>query len=79
MLSYFIALAIAGELSGSSADKEPIKEDKIVCRSVMTVGSRIPDRVCRTKKEWANIARENEEQLQNRSNYSRGTQNRNTE
>ncbi len=77
MLSFFVSIAIAGEVSNNTADKQPIDENEIVCRSVSKVQSRIPERVCRTRKEWTNINTANQKQLQNRSNYSRGTQNRN--
>lgn len=77
VLSLFISLAMVSEVPNASEEKQPVEESKIVCRSVWSVGSRIPERVCRTKKEWANIAEANQEQLKNRSSYSRGTQNRN--
>lgn len=81
VLSLVISLAIAGEVPGevpnASEEKPPVEESKIVCRSVWSVSSRIPQRICRTKKAWAKIAEANQKQLQNQSNYSRGTQNRN--
>ena len=36
------------------------------CRSVKEVGSRIPLRVCRTKAEWVEIDRVNQDALQER-------------
>ena len=79
MLTLFLALALAlaGDASAATSDDQSAKEDKIICRSEAVLGSKIPGRVCRSKRQWKTIEEENSQQLQNRSSYSRGTQNRN--
>ncbi|ATW05154.1 hypothetical protein [Sphingorhabdus sp. YGSMI21] len=77
MLTLFLSLALAGDAAAATGDAQSAKEDKVVCRSEAVLGSKIPERICRTKREWKQVEEENALQLQNRSNYSRGTQNRN--
>lgn len=77
MFSVLLALAMAGENVPASAAETAVDEKKVVCKSVHRVGSRIPERVCRTNKEWARINSDNEQQLRKRFNESRGTQNQN--
>lgn len=77
MLTLFLSLAMAGDASATTGDSQSAEDNKVVCRSEWTVGSRIPVRTCRSKKEWDQIEEANTRELQNRSNYSRGTQNSN--
>ena len=42
-----------------------IPDDRTIkCRSVKQLGTRIPDRVCRSLAEWAQIDKENREQAE---------------
>lgn len=42
-----------------------IPDDRTIkCRSVKQLGTRIPDRVCRSLSEWAQIDKENREQAE---------------
>ncbi|SIO05191.1 hypothetical protein SAMN02745824_2768 [Parasphingorhabdus marina DSM 22363] len=77
MFSVLLALAMAGGTAATPAETDIVDEKKIVCRTHRVVGSRIPERVCRTNKEWARIDKENDQQLRKRFDESRGTQNSN--
>lgn len=44
--------------------------DKMVCKAIKEVGSHIPQRVCRTKAQWAEMTRAAEEIMRNRSHSS---------
>ncbi|VWX56569.1 hypothetical protein [Sphingorhabdus sp. 109] len=77
MLTLFLSLALAGDASAAASDERSAKEDKVVCRSEAVLGSKIPERICRTTREWKQYEEESARQLENRSSYSRGTQNRN--
>ncbi|MEL6874214.1 MAG: hypothetical protein AAGM33_01945 [Pseudomonadota bacterium] len=77
MFSVLLALAMAGENVPAPASEAAAEEKKVVCKSVHRVGSRIPERICRTNKEWTRINNDNEQQLRKRFNESRGTQNQN--
>lgn len=48
----------AEQTSAASAEDQKVK-----CRSVFVVGSRIPERICRTRAEWAQIERETREAM----------------
>jgi hypothetical protein len=77
MYTLFLSLAMVGSPPVATSEPQAESDDKIICRSIMTVGSRIPDRTCRTKREWEQIQKANSEELEDRRNYSRGTQNSN--
>lgn len=77
MFSLLLSLAMAGDNSVTPAETDAVDEKKIVCRTHRVVGSRIPERVCRTNKEWARIDQDNDRQLRQRFDESRGTQNSN--
>ncbi|SIO05128.1 hypothetical protein SAMN02745824_2766 [Parasphingorhabdus marina DSM 22363] len=77
MFSLLLSLAVVGDTVDKTVETDNAEEKKIVCRTHRVLGSRIPERVCRTSKQWARIDKSNKEELQNRSNYSRGTQNLN--
>jgi hypothetical protein len=51
----------------AAAKKAPTPE-KVVCRSETEVGSRIPQRVCRTQAEWDEIYKQTQEDLANSRN-----------
>lgn len=51
------------------ASRRPADEaNAMQCRRTMEVGSRIPKKVCRTKAEWAEIARESAELMRGSRN-----------
>lgn len=74
MFSLLISLAMAGDTVATPVEKDAVEEKKTVCKSVRTLGTRIPQRVCRSSKEWAKINEAQKRQLETRSNQSRGTQ-----
>ncbi|ASK88026.1 hypothetical protein [Sphingorhabdus sp. SMR4y] len=77
MFTLFLSLALAADASAAASADQSAKEDKVLCRSEAVLGSKIPERICRTKRQWKQYEEENARQLENRSSYSRGTQNRN--
>lgn len=49
-----LAASPAAETAPPAAEAAVVKQDdRIVCRSVRTTGSRMADRVCRTTSDWA--------------------------
>lgn len=44
--------------------------DKIVCQLESVVGTRIPQRVCRTEAQWAEISEQNRRQFENQLNQN---------
>ncbi|SIO05165.1 hypothetical protein SAMN02745824_2767 [Parasphingorhabdus marina DSM 22363] len=74
MFSLLLSLALAGDTVATPTETDAAEEKKMVCKSVKTLGTRIPQRVCRSSKEWAKINEAQKRQLETRSNQSRGTQ-----
>ena len=64
------ALALAQVSPNSTPARPPEAADgeKIVCRLIQEVHSRIPSRICRTEAEWARMAKETENDLANSRN-----------
>jgi len=65
------ALALASQLSPNSTPARPPETadgEKVVCRLIQEVHSRIPSRICRTEAEWARIAEETQRDLANSRN-----------
>lgn len=77
MFSILLSLAMAGDTVSTAVEADNADEKKVVCRTQRILGSRIPERICRSKKEWARIDRSNEQQLRGRFDESRGTQSSN--
>jgi hypothetical protein len=64
-----ILLVIAAETAvRSNSATGAVEEDKIQCRPVYQIYSRIPDRICRRKSDWARIEKENQEDFLNSRN-----------
>jgi hypothetical protein len=42
---------------------QDVEAERVRCRNVFVVNSRIPERICRTNAEWARIQRETREAL----------------
>jgi len=61
MLLSLIFLAQASTATVSPQATPEATDNKPVCRSVMPKGSRIPERVCHTKAEWDQLARESQD------------------
>jgi hypothetical protein len=60
------ALALVAQASPNSVPArapETADGEKVVCRLIQEVHSRIPSRICRTQSEWDNIAKETERDL----------------
>ena len=76
-----LALITAASAQAQSSDtgrreaQPPVAEDaagsEVKCRSIFQVNSRIPERICRTKAEWDQIARDSREALE-RNQRGRG-------
>ncbi len=81
MITLFLSLAMTGDTLAMASDQGSADDNKRVCRSVETLGSKIPKRTCRSKAEWAQLdeanAQANSEAMRREQSYSRGTQNRN--
>jgi hypothetical protein len=81
MITLFLSLAMAGDTQAMTSDQQSVDDNKRVCRSDSTLGTKIPKRTCRTKKEWAQIdganAEASSESLRSQQSYSRGTQSSN--
>lgn len=68
MITMVLALA-AGTTAASPAAKQKDPNQQ-VCRSEYPLGSRIPERICKTRAEWDEIAAQTREELR-RSGGSR--------
>lgn len=81
MISLLLSLAMVGDTQTMDSKEQSADDNKRVCRSVETLGSKIPKRVCRTQGEWAQLDRANSsmstESIRRDHSYSRGTQNSN--
>jgi len=81
MISLFLSLAMVGDTQAMASKEQSADDNKRVCRSVETLGSKIPKRVCRTQGEWAQLDAANSdasrENIRRDHSYSRGTQNSN--
>jgi hypothetical protein len=65
------ALTLASQVSPNSTPARPLQTadgEKVECRLIQEVHSRIPTRICRTEAEWARIAKETESDLANSRN-----------
>ena len=51
MIAMAATAAHAAETSAKTEEKKP-EPDAVTCKTVTLVGSRIPDRMCRTNSEW---------------------------
>ncbi len=49
--------------SAAQAGSTPTDSEEMVCRAVPVVNSRIPQRICRTKADWARLQEESREAL----------------
>lgn len=59
------AIALAALAAPAAAQQAAPEKEKKVCKSVREIGSRIAsERVCRTRAEWDQIARETRKELQ---------------
>lgn len=64
-----ILLIIAAQAAApSSTVVSATDENKVRCELVYQVYTRIPDRICRRKSDWARIEKENEADLRNSRN-----------
>ena len=71
LLTLTAALALHASSTPAAAESavaEPIKastakEDRQICKTEALIGSRVPKRVCATKKEWEARRREDKEHL----------------
>ena len=68
LVSMLLAVAAPAGASAPAVQKATASPDKVVCRSETEVGSRIPQRVCRTQAEWDEIYRQTQEDLANSRN-----------
>jgi hypothetical protein len=68
-LSRGLALALVLLVMGACASSSPSgalhAEQRIVCRSDVNTGSRLPKKTCRSKEEWDQIAEESAELSRN--------------
>jgi len=68
-LSRGLALALVLLVMGACASSSPSgtlhAEQRIVCRSDVNTGSRLPKKTCRSKQEWDQIAEETAELSRN--------------
>ena len=63
-----LTAALALHASSSPAAAEPVKasdvkEERQICKTEALIGSRVPKRVCATKREWEARRREDKEAL----------------
>lgn len=59
------ALVSTGAASAQTQDAaKPPKEEKKICRSEVQLGSNLGKRTCRTRAEWAQLARAQREQME---------------
>lgn len=59
-----IALLLAQIATPADIPKKPLytaEGEKVVCRQIWEVYSRIPTRVCRTEAQWEEMAKQNED------------------
>ena len=68
MASLLLIAAQAPATPPPDAAKKASTSEKIVCRSETEVGSRIPNRVCRTEAEWDEIYKQTQADLSNSRN-----------
>lgn len=47
--------------------------NRVVCKKVEVVGSRIPKRVCHTAREWEQISQDTQDTLRNSGNHQHNT------
>jgi len=79
MLMGLILLAQASSAPAvpAQAPSPPAAQEKLVCHLETNGPTRIPERICRTKAEWAEIERQTQEDMNN--NVNRHTQGNNPE
>lgn len=81
MITLLLSLAMVGDTQATMGASQSAEDNKRVCRSVATLGSKIPKRTCRTQREWTQLdetnSRASEEAMRREQSYSRGTQNSN--
>ncbi len=61
MVMLFPAAAFAGDPPAAAAEAAADPDDAVVCRSERNAGTRFEKKTCRTKSEWARIAKAAEE------------------
>lgn len=59
------APAVAAAQGQPDADTPKAEEERVRCRSEFQLHSRIPQRICRTESQWAEIERQNREATNN--------------
>jgi hypothetical protein len=53
----------------ATAPAKPASDpNKLVCRSVMEAGSRIPSRICRSQGEWEQMAKDAQDEINRSAN-----------
>ena len=68
-----VAVAASAQTTAAPADEKEVAQNKMVCRTIQEIGSRLSRRrICRTKLEWDEIA------LQQRQATELGQVNRQT-
>ena len=81
MFTLILSLAMVGDTPATKIEASSADDNTRVCRSISTLGTKIPKRTCRTKMEWAELDKANsensEEAMRRDQSYSRGTQNSN--
>jgi len=75
MLVISFLLVMAASAHEAPATTPAAQPDKIVCKSEQQAHSRIPERVCRLQSEWAQIAKQTEDDLRRSSNQRLNPQN----
>lgn len=79
----FIGLLLLAQASSAApgtpaqSPAQPQADQKLICHLETIGASRIPQRICHTKAEWAEIERQTEEDV--RDNVNRHTQGNNPE
>ena len=63
-IAIIIAAATLWSVPALAKDQdENAQKDKLVCRSELILGSRIPKRTCMTREQWDQQARDSQEQM----------------
>lgn len=73
LLAASLLAAPTAALAQTKSDPAADKEDKVVCRNVQEVHSRIPERICRRASEWKALARGTEDELRRTRNDRRNS------
>jgi hypothetical protein len=68
-----VAVAATAQTTATPADHKEAAENKVVCRTIHELGSRLNRRrECRTRQEWDEIERQNRQEVE-RSHANRQT------